>query len=77
MHTDLGTGLQREEIRLISMAAIMHDVGKIAIIRRDPEQTGKADGRGIRDHEDTYRTGRPASGKNPPAPETCGVPLRL
>lgn len=31
MHTDLGAGLQREEIRLISMAAIMHDVGKIAI----------------------------------------------
>ena len=30
-HTDLGAGLSGEEIRLISMAAIMHDVGKIAI----------------------------------------------
>ncbi|HIY01979.1 MAG TPA: response regulator [Candidatus Blautia faecipullorum] len=30
-NTFLGEGLTREDIRLISMAAIMHDVGKIAI----------------------------------------------
>lgn len=31
MYTELGAGLSEEQIELISLAAIMHDVGKIAI----------------------------------------------
>lgn len=30
-HTDMGKGLSQEEITLIAMASIMHDVGKISI----------------------------------------------
>ena len=31
LHTDLGAGLSKETISHIALAAIMHDVGKIAI----------------------------------------------
>ena len=30
-HTELGQGLSREDIDYISLASIMHDVGKIAV----------------------------------------------
>ena len=41
LHTDLGKGLTEEEITYISIAAIMHDVGKIAVPDRILNKPGK------------------------------------
>ena len=42
-NTKLGAGMSRETIEQIALAAIMHDVGKIAIPGRYSRKTRKAD----------------------------------
>ena len=74
-YTALGDGLDSETIEQIALASIMHDVGKIAIPGRHPQQARQIDGRGIRGHEDAHHAGRAAARAHPPAARNG--PLRL
>ncbi len=56
--------LTTEDISLITMASSLHDIGKIAHPRGDPEQAGPFHRRRVRHHEDPLRRGLRYAGRS-------------